>query len=247
MFISEIELGGPAGNAVELSQLDPSKDHSLLILDANPFTPSNFGTVLGVVHLAAGSTPHSVAMLSESAWPGEPGRTIPLSSLSSPATPAQLNLQFARLLVVMEGQTDVAYLDRPLAAAQDAARYDASAVSDWVVFGSGDLASQYQSNGHDIDAINATLGIDLLSRIADRDDGRVIGRANLPRQPIDMDSLFVGDPDAYNQFKPTHAFRYTYTPGESNLALAPVMVRIPEPTTLGLFALVWAGRGRRRL
>lgn len=243
-FISEIDLGGPAGNAVELSDIDPGRDYSLLVIDANPYSVSNFGLVLGVVHLPAGSTPRSVAMLSESAWPGQPGRTTPLDSLSSPPTPGGFNMQYARLLVVMDGLTDAVYLDRPLAAAHDRSRYDASAVTDWVVFGSGDLSLRYQSNGHDIDAINTTLGIDLLERIADRDAGRVIGRANRPGQVMEMDRFFVGDPDARNQFNAGDGFFYNYTPGESNLTLS--TIPIPEPATLGLFAFVLLGRRRQR-
>lgn len=244
-YFSEIDLGGPAGRAVEVSQLDPASPYTLVIIDANPYRASSFGLVQGVIHLEPGLGTNTVAMVSETAWPDNTVQTHPLDSLATPPDASGIDLNFARLLVLMQGDSAVQRFDRPMSDDVNADRYEPEAVIDWLVLGDADTAGRYQSNDHDIDAINAAFGIDLLARIADKDAGRIIGRSYIPDQPLDMDRLYVGDPDVRGQFDQDY-FRYTYTPGLANPSLKPVFP-IPEPTAAFLFAaaaVVLTGRGR---
>jgi len=245
-YISEIDQGGPAGRGIELSQVDSGSAYTLVFIDGNAHVPTRFGAVVDVLHLPAGTGYAGVAMVTDSAWPGDPGRSTPLSSLSLASGDATLNLNLSRLLIVMQGDIDVRRYDRPVTDPLAAARFDTAAVTDWLVLGSGDLASQYQSNGYNIGDINNKLGIDLLARIADKDQGRVIGRTNFSGQAIDMDQFFVGDPDATSmRFAVDGQHDYVYTPGQNNL---PLITHMPEPgslSLLGLGLLVLARRGRR--
>lgn len=241
-YISEIDQGGPAGRGIELSQVDSASDYTLVFIDANAQVLSRFGAVVDVMHLQAGSGYGGVAMVTDSAWPGEPTRTLPLSSVSLASGDSTLNFNLSRLLIVMQGDIDVRRYDRPVTDALASARFDPTAVTDWLVLGSGDLATAYQSNGYDIAGINAALGIDLLTRLADKDAGRVIARTNLPGQPIDMDQVFIGDPDVTQAFAVDADHNYAYTPGEANL---PLINHTPEPGSLSLLAMGLAALTRR--
>lgn len=249
-YISEIDLGGPAapaGQGIELSQFGSAADHTLLIIDANPTSPSAFGLVLDVIHLPASIGLADVAMVTEQNWPDSTAQTTTLASLNPASGDATFEFNNTRLLVVMQGLSPVKRIDNPLKDAASATRYTAAAVSDWLVLGSGDIATDYQSNGHDIVDINATFGIDLLSRTVDKDLGRIVGRTYLPGDPLDMDSFFVGDPDETSrQFDVTGGYRYTYTPSASNLPLS----QVPEPSSLAALVvamgLVWRRRASAR-
>lgn len=234
-FISEIDLGSPtspAGQGVELSQVDPASDYTLLIMNADATSPFAFGMVLDVIHLPAGSGLAGVVMVTDAPWPDNTASTIPIASTD--ASGSSLSLSQTRLLVVMEGDSLVKRFDNPTGTdAAAIARYDAAAVTDWLVLGHGDLASNYQNAGHDIDNINSKLGIDLLGRLIDKDDVSVIGRTNAPDQPMDMDVFFAGTPDAARQFDVAGGYRYTYTPGMSNLPLT----QLPEPGSLATLAI----------
>ena len=242
-YISEIDLGGPhspAGQGIELSQVDPASDYTLLIMTADATSTAAFGLVLDTIYLPAGSGRGGVAMVTDQPWPGDGTATIPLASTG--ASNSSLPLNHSRLLVLMQGQSAVRQLDNP--ASEDpaaAARYDALAVADWLVLGHGDLASDYQNTGHDIAVINTRLGIDLLSRIVDKDGGSVIGRTNAPAQVLEMDTFFVGTPDTARQFEVAGEFLYTYTPGAANLPLT----QLPEPGSFAALAIL-AGLCLRR-
>lgn len=245
-YISEIDLGGPeapAGQGIELSNVDPASDYTLLILDANPYSTSAFGQVLDVIHLPAGVGLAGVAMVTDVAWPVSTAATTPLASLSPASGDLTLNFAWSRLLVVMQGQSDVLRLDKPLADLAAGSRYDPAVVTDWLVLGDGDIEPLYQTKGHDIADINATLGIDLLDRVINKKTGRVIARTNEPDQAIDMDAFFIGDPDPTSQqFDVDGQWSYTYSPSMSNLPLA---AHLPEPNSLAILALSLALAGNR--
>lgn len=211
--------------------MTPGFDYTLLLLDANPYSPSVFGTVRGFVHLPAGSGgADGVLMVSESVWPTDPLLTQPLAGLSPPPLMSGLDLAFARLLVLVRGQADVAMFQPLIADPPTLAEYDPDDVTDWLAFGNGELAPLYASNGHNVGLINGTLGIDLLQRLIDKDSGRVIGRTNLPGSAIDYDTFYAGDPDPISdQFRVEQGqYDYTYTPGKAGLPL--LVVPLPGDT-----------------
>ncbi len=244
-YISEIDLGGPAGRAVELSELEAGKSYSLLVLDANANYQPAFGRVMGVVVLPAGISTGGVVMVSEQPWPDETGQTVLLSSLPAPTTSSSLNLSFSRLLLLHEGLTDLEVADNVLSPTAVSAGFDASAVEDWVLMGSGPIGAQYLANGYNMASINATLGIDLLSQVADTAAGRVIGRASLAGEAIDPGLLHVGTPNVYKQFLINEDYRYTYTPGAYHAPLLPNRM-IPEPGVAWMFGAGLAVCLRRR-
>lgn len=227
-YISEIDLGGPAGQGVELSQLDPASDYSVLFMSASPTSSSLFGMVLDVLHVPAGTGRAGVAMVTDVDWPGDSALTTPLDAMPLSSGDDALPLMDHLLLVVMQGRTGLERLNNPMSDSEAKARYDATPVSDWLVLSRGDQDGVYEAN-HDIANINAKLGIDLLARLIDTEDGRVLGRTHAPDQTIDMDTFFVGNPDPVsNQFDVDESLIYTYTPGLSRLPLA----QTPEPGTL---------------
>ena len=219
-FISEIDLASPAGRAIEVSQMDDPAGYTLVIMDGNPFSTAPFGTVLGVVPLSAGLGEDGLVMVSDQDWPGGAVTTVPLASLSPASATGTLNLYFNRLLVLLRGQVDVNLLDRPVT--QNSA-YDSSAVEDWLVLGSGLSSEMYVNSGHNLAQINASLGIDLLSRVVDTGEGSVIGRSWLLGEPMNLETFHIGIPDPAKQFEASVASHlYTYTPGQDNLALTPI-------------------------
>ncbi|MFN3165936.1 MAG: hypothetical protein ACE37H_02615 [Phycisphaeraceae bacterium] len=218
-FISEIDLDSPAGDAVEVSAIGPGEDYTLVVMDASPFRFSSFGRVMSVAPLSAGVGTNGVALVSDTAWPGGQVPAIPLASLSPTPPTATLNLNFARLVVLMQGIVDLDVFQRPF---DQPAGYDPLAVVDWVVMGEGLSASTYANSGYDLSLIGATLGVDVTQRVADTDQASVIGRGAVQGQAIDLSVLHVGEPDTNNQFDAaTPAHRYVYTPGYANLALIP--------------------------
>lgn len=228
-YISEIDLGGPAGQGIELSGVDPAADTTVLFIHASPTSTSLFGLVLDVLHVPAGTGRAGVAMVTDNAWPSDPLLTTSLTSLPLESGDASLPLIDHLLLVVMQGSSAVTRFDRPLSDSAANTRYDESTVTDWLVLSTGDQAAAYEAN-HDVASINAALGIDLLSRLVDKHAGQVIGRTHAPDQPIDMDAFYIGDPDpTSNQFTAESRQVYTYTPGMSSLPLAE---QTPEPSTL---------------
>jgi hypothetical protein len=58
---------------------------------------------------------------------------------------------------VLEGQVGFTLFEQLVNDPPQTNTYDADDVTDWLVFGSGDLAPAYESNGHDIALINSTL------------------------------------------------------------------------------------------
>lgn len=233
-YISEIDLGGPAGQGVELSQVDPASDYSVLFINASPTSSFLFGMVLDVLHVPAGTGRAGVAMVTDVDWPGDSPLTTPLGAMPLSSGDDALPLIDHLLLVVMERRTALERLNNPMSDTAAKARYDATPVSDWLVLSPGDQSGTYQAN-QDIANINAKLGIDLLARLIDTDDGRVIGRTHAPNQTIDMDTFFVGNPDPVsNQFDVDESLAYTYTPGVSGLPLA----QTPEPGTLMMLGYI---------
>ena len=232
--ISEIDLGGPAGQGIELSNAASPTGHTLLILDASPYVPTRFGNVLDVIHLPTNPRPDGVVMITDNPWPSDPALTTVLSTLAPASGSTELAFNLSRLLIVMDGISATTRFDNPVTDPLSAGRYDASAVTDWLVLGSGDHAGPYQAGAYDIAGINAALGIDLLSRIVDKDDGRVIGRASHPGQALDMDTFYVGDPDASGLFAADAGHNYVYTPGLENV---PLLANLPEPNSLVLLGL----------
>lgn len=224
-YISEIDLDSPAGDAIEVSDVGLLDAYTLVVMEANPYLPDKFGTVLGVAPLSAGLAVNGVVLVSDTVWPGGEVPAIPLPTLTPTPPTDTLNLSFSRLVVLLQGQADIALLTRPL---NDPGGYDASAVADWLVIGSGASASQYQSNGHDIEQINTSLGIDLLSRLVDTSAGSVVGRSGLVGEGVDLETFHVGEPDANQQFDAALAgHRYVYTPGYAYLPLIP-----PDPVEM---------------
>ena len=226
-YISEIDLGGSTGQGIELSNVDPAMDTTLLFIHASPTSTYLFGLVLDVLHIPAGTGRAGVAMVTDNVWASDPLLTTSLASLPLESGDVSLPLIDHLLLVVMQGRSDVTRADRPLYDAAADASYDETAVTDWLILTAGDQAATYETN-HDIASINAGLGIDLLDRLVDKHAGRVIGRTNAPDQPIDSDTFFMGDPDPTSrQFDVGGGLLYTYTPGMSHLPL-----HTPEPSTL---------------
>jgi hypothetical protein len=237
-YISEIDLGGPislAGQGIELSQVDPASAYTLVLMNVSPASSATFGLVKDVIHLPVGSGFVNVTMLTDEPWPEDNPAIIPLASTD--AGSSSLLLTQTTLLVVMQGNAPVRRFDNPLGSdALAAARYDASAVTDWLVLGQGNLAADFQSSSLDIASINTTLGIDLLGRLVNTDDATLIARTNAPGQPLDMDTFYVGKPDAARQFDVAGGYKYTYTPGMINTPLA----HLPEPGSLASLAILSA-------
>jgi hypothetical protein len=241
-YISEIDLGGPAGQGIELSQVDTQQ--TLLIIDANASSAFGFGWVLDVIEVPGSIATQGVAMLTDQAWPDTTALTTTLASLNPASGDATFEFNDTRLLVLMQGASSVQRLTNPLTDPTAASQYDTAAVTDWLVLGQGDFGVDYLNNGHDITGINATFGIDLLTRLVDKDAGRVIGRTNEPGEAIDMDRFFVGTPNASYQFDVAGGFRYTYTPSANNPSLA----QVPEPSSLAMLIFAagsFAARRRR--
>ncbi|MGB0766723.1 MAG: hypothetical protein ACPGYV_03330, partial [Phycisphaeraceae bacterium] len=235
-YISEIDRASVAGQAIELSQVDPLHDYSLLILDANPYSPSAFGRVLDVVSLPAGVGLGGVALITDAPWQDEPTRSRPLEDLSVRSGATSLNLLFDRLLVVVEGRSNLQLLQNPVSDPIARATYQATTTTDWLVLGQSGLDALYARSGHDLDAINDALGIDLPARLIDKAAGRVVARTNAPGLPMDKDVFFSGDPNASQQFEVGDELLYTATLGLNNL---PLQTQVPEPAgsvTLGLVA-----------
>ena len=111
-YISEIDLGGPGGQGVEFSQLDPGSVHTLVIMNAVATSTSGFGMVLDVIHLPAGSGVLDVAMVTDQPWPDNTATTIPLASTD--ASLPTLSLSQTRLLIVMQGDSAVRQFDNLL-------------------------------------------------------------------------------------------------------------------------------------
>lgn len=241
-YISEIDRGGPGGRGIELMGLDPDAGATLLFIDANPYLPQAFGKVLDTLYVPGSVGVGGVAMVTESAWPGRDAAFVTLDQAAPASGDDELNLFQNRLLVVMNGQSRVQRLDQPLASDPAAARYDPTAVTDWLVLGGGGLAGLYRSRGHDIDLINQALGVSLLDRLVDKDAGRVVGRTHAPGQEVDMDTFFVGAPGDDGRFAVDVQHDYVYTPGFGNW---PLLAAAPEPSALALLAAGLALGARR--
>lgn len=242
--ISEIDLAGSAGQAIELSQVDPETDHTLLFISASPTSSFLFGMVLDVLHVPAGTGRAGVAMVTDTVWQDDPALTTPLSSLALESGDTELPLIDNLLLVVMQGRSEATRFMNPLSDAGADAAYDESMVTDWLVLSQGDPSPAYESKP-DLANVNAELGIDLLARVIDKNAGRVITRTNEPGQTIEMDTFYSGDPDPVSrQFDIGNEWVYTYTPGMSNLPLA---AHMPEPGSLVLLAVSLALVSRRPL
>jgi hypothetical protein len=221
-YISEIDLNGPAGQAIEVAAMDPADDYTLVVMDASPYRFENFGKILSVAPLSGGMGVGGTAMVSDAVWPGGEVLTYPLSALTPSPPTSALGLNFSRLVVLMRGAADLDLFQRPIDQPQG---YDASAVLDWVLMGEGMNAAQYTDNGYDTQLINTTLGVDLFERMADTDAVRVIGRGVLPGEAMDLTLLHAGNPDAGNVFDAAiDAYRYRYTPGMENIDLLPAAV-----------------------
>ena len=233
-YISELDLGGPAGKGIELSNVDPDTDYTVLFMSASPTSTFLFGLVLDVLHVPAAAGRAGVAMVTDTPWPGQPTLTVPLNSLGLASGDESLPLNNDLLLVVMSGPTDLARFNNPVTDSVAGLRYDEAAVTDWLVLSSQDNSATYESN-FDVSAVNAELGIDLLRRLVVTTDAEVIGRANLPNESIDMDTFYAGEPDEVSrQFDVDGQYVYTYTPGMSNLPLA---AHLPEPGSLLVLAV----------
>ena len=238
-YISEIDLGtSVAGQGIEFSQFGSATEHTLLIMEAGP-TSNDFGRVYEVIHLPASIGLADVAMVTDSPWPDNTAHTTTLDSLDKAvSTTTTLPLNNSRLLVLMEGRSTLGFFTNPVSDSAATATYNQTTVTDWLVLTNGDQKAQYQAS-QDITAINTALSINLLNRIVDKDAGQVIARAILPdahpEDPIDLDTLYAGTPDATSrQFDlPDDGYVYTYTPSMTNLPLS----HMPEPNTLALFAL----------
>jgi len=238
-YISEIDLGGPAGRGIELSSFDDDTGATLLVMDASATTPTQFGFVWQVIDVP-GSTANAVSgtvMLTENTWPDQPALTTAVGSM---------NLNASRLIAVVEGSTDLSPFDNPTQNATAKDRWDQSNITDWLILSTADAAT-YQAN-HDLSALAGTLGFDPLDRLVDPDAGRIVARTNEPVEPgqpinpIDMDRFFVGDPDPTGQFAVSEQYNYAYTPGQSNLPL----IVVPEPGTAAALLLGGAVLLRRR-
>lgn len=229
-FISEIDFGGPAGQGIELSGVFPDKDYTIVFMSASPTSNSLFGMVIDTLYVPAGTGRAGVALLTDTPWPNQPLLAASLASVPLQSGHSQLPLINDLLMVVMDGQTDLQRFNNPVTDPVAAARYDETLVTDWLVLSAGDQSSTYQNN-FDISAVNANLGIDLLSRLFDRGGGSVLARARYPGEVIDMDTFVAGDPDPVSaRFDVDNgAYTYKYTPGLDNLPLA---VHLPEPGSL---------------
>ncbi|XAM00867.1 PEP-CTERM sorting domain-containing protein [Phycisphaeraceae bacterium D3-23] len=228
-YISEVFQSGPAGQGIELSGIDPAQGATLAILDGSRFSTSGFGRVLELIHLPADPGGPPVVLITDMAWPDASVQPIPLADVphaSSQTTLALGGSLLDRLLVVFDGETDLLLDDNPVNTSDAQMRYDASTVTDWLAIGPGDLSSGYGSSPHNIAGINSALGIDLLARTADRQAGQVIARANTPGQALDLDVLYVGDPDVTGHFDAGGSLVYRTTPGHANL---PLLHPAPEP------------------
>lgn len=247
-YVSELFQSGPAGQAVELTAVDDAMGATLAILNGSRFDAGGFGQVLEVIHLPADAGWSPVVHLTDAPWPGGTVPATPLADLN-PASGSDTFLLgtagFDRLLVVFDGVIDLQLGDSPLNDVNAAARYDATAVTDWLAIGPAGLGSAYQTNGYDLDHINATLGIDLLDRIADRSAGQVLARTHAPGQPLDLNQAWVGDPDANGRFDVGGGLAYRITPGLANV---PLIDTVPEPGTLAglLIGLAVWGRCHHR-
>jgi hypothetical protein len=242
-YVSEIDFASPAGRGIELSNVDPASDYTLLFMSASP-SSSLFGLVLDTLKVPAGTGRAGVAMVTDSSWPGQSTLTAPLADVPLVSADPTLPLAGDVLLVVLAGRSDVVRFNNPVTDPLAASRYDRAAVTDWLVLNTVDQSGAYAS-ALDVATVNAALGIDLLSRRVDANAGRVLGRTSAPGQLIDMDTFYAGDPDPTSmQFEiPGSTLVYTYTPGMSNL---PLIERVPEPGALSIFAAAGAICMRRR-
>lgn len=231
--ISEIDLGGPAGRAIEMTLDQPDVDHTLLILNATPYRAADFGFVYDQIVIPAGTATLDVVMLSDDPWPGQPGLTTPLASLGSAAGRESITLGFNTLFMLVRGQSTLGHNVNPVTEPLVAQQHDPTSVTDWLVIGEDDLDAKYRESGYNLDTINDILGIQLLDRLVDKDSGRIIGRAATPEGDFDLNTFFVGTPDENAAFQVAPHLNYTYTPGIRNL---PLLNTAPEPGTLPLLA-----------
>lgn len=245
----------PTVQGIELTGVDNAQGTTLALLNGSRFDTNGFGQVLDVIHLPAGGGWAPVVLIADQPWPDAGVPTTPLTDLDPAAGNATFDLGHAgldRLLVVFDGATQLQVGDNPLNNADAAGRYDASAVTDWLAIGPSsptDLATGYASSGLDIDGptgVNATLGIDLLARTADRSAGEVIARTHAPGQLLDLDLAWIGDLDGDGRFPVGPDLVYRSTPGVANVPL----IAIPEPGSasvlLGAYALLGLRRRRAR-
>ncbi|MFI4861206.1 MAG: hypothetical protein ACIAXF_11045 [Phycisphaerales bacterium JB063] len=237
-YISEIYQSGPAGQAIEISSVDPAQGVTLAILNGSRYDPHGFGMVLEVIHIPVNTSTLGdprVVLITDLPWPDASVQATPLTEIDNASSHDALPLGtsiFDRLLLVFDGHADLRLGENPVNDSLPAARYDADALTDWLAIGPSNLAASYLGSTLDIDAVNATLGIDLLSRIVDRQTGQVIARAQLPGVPLDMDVFYAGNPDANSRFDVAGGLSYRTTPGTANL---PLFVNpAPEPGSLSV-------------
>lgn len=242
-YVSEIDFGGPGRQGIELSQVDPTQDYTLLFMSASPTSSFLFGMVLDVLHVPAGAGRAGVAMVTDGVWSSDPALTTPLDTLPLASGNVALPLIDHLLLVVMQGRSNLERFNNPLSQGLAKARYDTTLMTDWLVLSRGDQVSAY-GKAHDVDRINAELGIDLFARLVDKGAGRIIGRTHQSGQAIDMDTFYVGQPDPVSkQFDVDESLAYTYTPGFAGL---PLVRHSPEPSTLVMLSLSLGLVCRRR-
>ncbi|MEM9415580.1 MAG: PEP-CTERM sorting domain-containing protein [Planctomycetota bacterium] len=245
-YISEVFQSGPAGQAIELTGVDPAQGATLAILNGSRYDTNGFGQVLELIHLPASTATPPVVMISDQPWPDASIQTTPLASSTHASALTTLALGgslFDRLLIVFEGGTDLLLGDNPARDTNTQARYNTDAVTDWLAIGPGNLATGYATSSHNIAGINSALGIDLLARTADRQAGQVIARAHAPGDSLDLDVFYVGDPDDTGRFDAGEGMTYRTTPGTANL---PLIHPAPEPGSAVLVLLGAAMLARRR-
>ena len=249
--ISEVFLSGPAGQALELTGVDDAQGATLAIHNGSRIDPNGFGQVLDIVHLPQGGGWNPVVLITDSAWPGGTVPTTLTDDVNLDPLRTTLNFGgtgFDRLFVVFDGATTLQLGDNPTRGGVAADRYDATAVTDWLALGPTGLAGAYDAQYTDLELaeLNTALGIDLLTRTAERSAGSVFARTNAPGQPLDPDTTFVGNPDANGRFLVGPGLAYRTTPGVANVPLIEVL---PEPGSATALVLggLFLGRRRRRV
>jgi len=247
-ILSELFLTGPAGQALELTGVDDSQGATLAILDGSRFDANGFGKVLDVVHLQPGQGWSPVVLITDNAWPDPSVPATPVAGLApaSGATTLNLGLSFHdRILVVFDGINPIQVNDQPITDPLANARFNTHAATDWLAFGGPGLAQAYDANYDDtaLADINAALGIDLLSRTADRSAGEVFARTHATGQATDLGTTYVGTPDSAGRFDVGGGLAYRTTPGLANV---PLIDTVPEPGTGVALALAGLLMGRRR-